>query len=113
MARMHPKSNKRFKSGNRTKTGQRAPVMNFAAMAKNKSILLIVTVDNLGKVTSWNHPKTPRADRLQDITHKFPYLTSGIYDVTNVTLATYSAPEDPKIVELGIWNPGPPRRMYS
>jgi hypothetical protein len=113
MARMHPESDNCFHAGNSTNPGDVIPDCNCEGLAEADDILLILTVDNYGRVTAWNHPNTDNKEKLRDITKQLPYPNQGIWDVTNVTLATYISNEFPNVVELGIWNPGPPRRMVS
>jgi hypothetical protein len=95
--------------------GDPAPDFDFATFANRTDIVLIMTVDVNGLVTIFNHPRNP--EKLANIDH-YPkqnklYPTGSLADTCVLNMAIYADKDDAKILRLGAWNPGPPKRCYT
>lgn len=100
-----------FKQGNESvQPGEDMPIF-LPSMLERDDIVLIMTVESNGMVTVYNHPKV--SERLKSIDDKHPYPTGKLYDTCVLTMAIYADENDPQVLRLGAWNPGPPRRCST
>ena len=76
------------------------PVADFKTMADAKNIKIIITVDEDGRIMSYNHPNTPDQEKLKNQTKETPYILEGLWDGATITLLAY---KEGAGAELGYW----------